>query len=159
MKFRSERERRMVLAGGAAVALILYFFAFLLPALERTRGLETDMATQQARLVEARALARELASLQAAPVQQASGDSVLKILEQTLSSLGITPGQVRPFGADNRGVELRLDKVDGGSLVRLLHALQQAGIRPDSIELADFAGTGLWDVTLTIQGPAATAAR
>lgn len=151
MSFKNERERNIVLFGGVVVALLLYLGVFILPVMDQIKKDRRLLATQEQNLQEARRLGGELLGLQAAAAS-ASPESPTVAVDRITRTLGIQEhvNYVRPFGADSRGVEVKLDELDGGSSIRLLFSLAQAGIRPESMEMRDFKGQGLWTMTLTI---------
>ncbi|MBM3461825.1 MAG: type II secretion system protein M [Armatimonadetes bacterium] len=154
MKFRNERERRLVLGGGVIAAILLYFGLLIFPVLDAIEADKRALASRQKNLQEARHLAGELIALRAQPTAPTMGTPV-QTLDRTLTQLGLQSHVAtrRNIGSDNRGFEVRLDDLDGGSLIRLLYTLDQAGIRPSSFELNDFKQQGLWGVTLTVLGP------
>jgi len=145
----------LVIVGGTAAVLLLYVFGFILPSTDRIHGYEKTLAKEQRDLDEARSLAAELQGLKAAPSQGPSL-SAMQAVDQYTKELGVTPDEIRAIGAEGAGVELRLSNVNGETLVRLLHSLETAGVKPDGLELRDFKGSGLWSVRLTVSGAQGT---
>lgn len=156
MKFRSERERRTVVWGGAAGVLLLWWSLFLQPSIRQIRANERDLPTMRRNVERARAIAGELAALQAAPPRpEGSGSVALEIDRIVRQEIGIPARHVKNIQDVGKGAQIKLGDIDGGTLMRLLHALETAGIRPDSADLRDLTGKQLWDVTITVSGPPA----
>lgn len=156
MRFRTERERRLVLLGGVITAVLLYLGVIVLPTLDSIDKNEKALVTARKNLDEARALAAELEGLRTQAEPKGPPISPIQAVDQATRAVGIADRveEMRALG-DGSGVELRLGGVNGDTLVRLLHHLQLAGIHPDGLELRDFKGEGLWNVRLTVT-PATT---
>jgi type II secretory pathway component PulM len=148
MKFQSERERIMVLVAGLALALALYFTLFLYPTLRHISMDERALPRLQRDLDEARELAGRLARLSESRPKARSG-SMLQDVGRIARELGIQVQDLKGFG--NHGVQFHQDDLDGTTLVKLLYALGQDGIYPDTLEMHG-QGKGLWSISLSVSG-------
>ena len=148
MKFRSERERLIVVWGSVVGVLLLWWSLFLSPALKVIHDTQVLLPQRRADVEQAREIAAQLA----VPVATKLKAPVVPTIDTIIHQLHISSEHVKNLKDVGRGAQVQLSDIDGGTLMRLLHALEQHGIRPDSAEFHDFANNGMWDVTLTVNG-------
>lgn len=156
MKFRSERERRIVVWGGITGCLLLWWSLFMQPSLRQIRTWEQrDIPAARRSVERARTIAGQLAALKAAASNAPRTASTALTIDAIIrKQLRIPAGHVKNIQDVGKGAQIKLSEVDGSTLMRLLHALEADGIRPDNADLRDLTGKGLWDVTITVSGPA-----
>jgi hypothetical protein len=160
VKFRSDRERNMVVWGSVAGVLLLWFSLFLLPTARQIRALvNLDIPRARQSLQTARSLAGWLAANPAKPVTPASQRSLAGQLDTIVrQQIKIPPEHIKSIKDVGHGAQMQLTDIDRTTLVRLLHALEVAHIRPDSADFNQLGRTEMiWDVTITVNGPPAGA--
>lgn len=153
MKFRTERER-VVFQAGAFVAVVLLYVALILqPLLKRTSQAEKAISATQATLEKAQKLAGTLVYLRATQGKKRTG-SLVQEVDRITRELRLQQGkqvaELKDLG--NNAVQVRLDDLDGPTLVRFLDSLQRSGIRADGFKMRDPKRQGLWIVNLTVKG-------
>lgn len=147
MKFRSERERLIVIWGSVLGIVMLWWSLFFHPALLKIRNYRKEIPQWRADLDRA----RELVTLLQAPATPHSKQPVVPTIDNALKELHISAEHVKNLKEVGGGAQIQLSEIDGRTLVRLLHLLERRNIRPDSAEFQDFTQKGyLWDVTLTV---------
>lgn len=158
MKFRSERERLMVVWGSIVGGLLLWWSLFMQPSLRQISAYQLrDLPNARRGVERARTIAGELTALQAAPAKRSGGGSVAMEIDAIVrQKIGIPPNHVKNIQDVGKGAQIKLNDLDGATLMRLLHALEEAGIRPDNADFHDLTGKHLWDVTVTVSGPPVT---
>jgi general secretion pathway protein M len=146
----SERDRRIVTWGGAAV-LVLVLLGIIVP-LNRNIALARERVTRkQADLQFIQSVAPQLAS--AGPASgNASGADLVVLIDSSAreSGLGKSLSNSQPTG--DKGLRIRLDRVPFDSMVAWLSRLsQQHGVRVESAEI-EFAGeAGLVNAGLVLK--------
>ncbi|NDD29371.1 MAG: hypothetical protein EB084_14010 [Proteobacteria bacterium] len=159
MKFRSERERRIVIWGGLTGFLLLWWSFFVQPSMRLIQSFQQRDIPNAKRAVErARTIAGELGALQAKPTSKPSGTSIALTIDDIVRKrVAIPANHIKNIQDVGKGAQIKLSDIDGGTLMRLLHALEEAGIRPDDADFHDLTGKSLFDVTITVNGPAGAA--
>lgn len=146
----ADRERRVLAAGGGALALIVAYTAVWEP-------LAGARHEREAELRAARALAVQLEQLAVAGPRPGvgaaagAGQSLLAIVEQSrkASALDKPPSRLQPEGDDS--VRIWLDDVPFDALVRWLGDLHtRYGVRVDSADIDRESGPGLVNARLTL---------
>lgn len=116
---------------------------------------QRDIPNARRSVERARAIAGQLTALAAAPAKHPAGGSVAMEIDAIVrQKIGIPPTHVKNIQDVGKGAQIKLGDIDSGTLMRLLHALEEAGIRPDNADFHDLTGKHLWDVTITVNGPA-----
>lgn len=148
----AERERQVLSAGTAVLALIVFYLAVWEP-LAQSRG------QRETALADARALAIRLEKL-AVEVQRnrgsggalaGAGQSLLAVVDQSgkASQLGKPPSRLQPEG-DNT-VRVWVEDVPFDAVLRWLNDLQtRYGVRVDNADIERQSGSGLVNVRLTL---------
>ena len=153
MKFRSERERVIVQLGAFVAMVLLYVGLVLQPLLRRISQDEKALPAGQATLERAQRLAGTLVFLKATQGKKRTG-SLAQEVDRITRELGLQQGKqvtdLKDLG--NNAVQLRLEDLDGPTLVRLLNSMEKSGIRTDGFKMRDPKGRGLWIVNLTVKG-------
>jgi type II secretory pathway component PulM len=153
MKFKSERERWMVIIGSIALTVILYVAFFLSPTLKQIGKYQKLLPQRKTELDDARKLAGQYMQMKAASKGPAVVDKdPISAVDDVAQQMGMKDRVRIVNSSGNGGFQLKVDDVDGGSLVKLLHNLASRGVRPDDIEMHDYDGTGFWTVTFTKVG-------
>jgi general secretion pathway protein M len=133
----SERERRMVMIGGALAAVLL-IFGVLVPLDRSVSHAHARIGQKQADLAWMRGVAPELAA--AGPVQAVSQESLLVVVDRSAreAGLGSSLSGSEPSGAG--GLRVRLEKAPFDTLVAWFARLsEQNGVRVDFASI-DSAG-------------------
>jgi type II secretory pathway component PulM len=134
-----QRERRMVVAAVAVLAVI-FLFGVLLPLDHSVSRAQQRLAKKRTDLSWMQSVAPELAA--AAPPAAASGESLLVILDRSAREAGVASSlTTEPAGPNS--VSVRLQKAPFDTMIAWLARLAQLyGVSVDSatIEKADAAG-------------------
>jgi general secretion pathway protein M len=135
----NERERRMVMIGGACIALLLVF-GVILPLENGVAHARARVAAKMADLAWMRGVAPELAAAGPATNAPTSQQSMLVVVDRAAreAGLGTALTSSEPSGAG--GLQVRLEKAPFDAIVAWLARLsEQDGIRVDSATM-DNAG-------------------
>lgn len=134
------RERRVLLAGGGLLAVLLAVFLFWLPLEERLETARDLLTERQETLRWMRDAADEVRLLRAAGVAsrsvQSTSESLLSLGDRTAreSGLGEALQRVEPESADR--VRFQFDKVSFDALLGWLAMLESRfGIRADQVSI------------------------
>ena len=143
IRFSSERERIMVLTGALVAGTLLYMTLVLQPLVNRIRRDEKALPASRLTLERAQRLAGTYLFLKSSQARSQNASAVQEV-ERITRELGLQKGQqvadLKDLG--NNTVQLRLDDLDGSTLVRLLDAVQRAGLKPDGLKMRDPQGAG-----------------
>jgi general secretion pathway protein M len=147
----SERDRRMLLVGGA-IAAILFVLAVIMPLDHSVSRLHDQVTRKQADLVWMRNAAPEIAA--AGPVRSNSGESLIVIVDQSAreSGLGSSLAGSQPSGAGNLNVQLQKAPFDAlvGWIARLS---EQNGVQIESATIDSAGEPGLVDASIVLKSP------
>ncbi len=147
----SERERRVLLIGGA-IAAILFFVVIVWPLDHSVARLHHSVARKQADLAWMRSVAPELAS--AGSLSSASDEPLIVLVNESArqAGLGDTLSGTAPSGNGGLRVEVRQAPFDTliGWLARL-H--QQEGIEVQSATVSRTGMQGLVDASFVLRRP------
>lgn len=148
----AERERRMVIWGALAAAVVLFFGALVIP-LHAAAGKSTDrVARKQDDLAWMRSVAPELRAAGPANGNAAAGGSLVVVIDQTAraAGLGSALSGSQPSGAG--GIRVRFDGAAFDTLVSWLAQLQQQhGIHVESATVDRTATSGIVNVSLILK--------
>lgn len=153
------RERRVVTAGAAVLALIVLWLAIIAPWLNAKASLNARIEADARLLTWMRQTAATIKQLERtapAAVAPGSGQSLFATVEQTaqLSPVGAHIKQFQPRG--DRGVQVRLEAAPFDALIAWLGDLQAHEgvlVTAFSVQQADAPGTVDADVTLERPAP------
>jgi general secretion pathway protein M len=147
----SERDRRVLLVGGA-MAAILFVLAVIMPLDHSVSRLHDQVTRKQADLVWMRNAAPEIAA--AGPVRSNSGESLIVIVDQSAreSGLGSSLAGSQPSGAGNLNVQLQKAPFDAlvGWIARLS---EQNGVQIESATIDSAGEPGLVDASIVLKSP------
>ncbi|HUI63114.1 MAG TPA: type II secretion system protein M [Steroidobacteraceae bacterium] len=146
----SDRERRMVMIGGAAAAVLLVL-GIILP-LDRSVALAHErVVKKQADLLWMRSVAPELAA--AGPVQAGGNhESLLVVVDRSAreSGLGSSLAGSDPSGAG--GLQVRMEKASFDSMVGWLSRLyQQNGVQVDGATIDSTGTPGIVNAAIVLR--------
>jgi general secretion pathway protein M len=150
----SARERRMVLAAAAVVALGLLWWVAIAPAWQTLRAAPARHATLDAQLARMQQLAQQAEALRAQSSAASPGrDDALRALEAATASLGGN-AQVNVIG---ERATLALRQTDPAALAQWLQQVRSnARLLPVESQLTRDAASGGWTGTLVVAGPPLT---
>lgn len=152
------RERLMLMAGAAALLLVLLWALAWQPLVSEVRRLEDEVAAQRENLRWMQTAAAELQQLRGAGGAAAAGlggRSLLAVADQTARSAGLGNGlkRIEPDGAD--AVRVRLEGVPFDTVVVWLDSLaREAGVTANSVTVERTEAPGMVNVRLTLQAGA-----
>ena len=135
----AERERRMVLFGGAAAAILL-LFAIVLPLNRNIAQARQRVTVKQGDLVFIQSAAPQLASAGPATGGAATGENLVVLIDSSAreSGLGKSLASTQPTG--EKALRVRFDRAPFDGLMAWLARLSQShGVRVESAEI-EFAG-------------------
>lgn len=144
----SGRERRLVIAGGAAVLAII-IFGILVPLDRSVSHTQQRLARKAADLVWMQGVVPELAA--AAPPPAASGESLLVIVDRSARESGLAGALAGSEPGTTGSLTVRLEKAPFDSLVAWLARLaQQNGVVVDSATIEKAGAPGLVNAALVL---------
>jgi general secretion pathway protein M len=143
------RERRMVLIGACAV-LLLFILAVLLPLQRSVAAIQQRVERKRDDLQWLRAMAPQLAGLQAnaAPT---SHESLVVLVDRTTRDSGLAKSLVGSQPSGDGGLNIRFDQVPFDALISWLAQLRERyGVGVDSATIDAAKGTGNVTATLVL---------
>lgn len=147
------RERLMLVAGAAFVALLLFYLLLWQPLRSDIQKWRKTVPEGQAKLATMRAQAEEARSLKAKAANSAGSANLLSTLEQTSTTRGIRQSITRmePEGAN--GARVVFDEVDFNLLANWLTDLQKSGVRVENASLQRKSAAGQVGTKLLVRAP------
>ena len=148
----SERDRRIVIYGGAVV-LVLVLLGIILPLHRNVAMARERVARKQGDLQFIQSVAQQLASAAPGAGNAASGESLVVLIDSSAreGGLGKSLSSSQPTG--DKGLRIRLDRVSFDALVAWLARLsQQHGVRVESAEIESAGEAGLVNAGLVLKG-------
>jgi general secretion pathway protein M len=151
-----ERERRVLLGGAVAVALLGGYALVWDPWVQAVSGLEQDVAEQRVLLGWMKQSVSEVRMLRGSRPggAPAAGQSLLSLIDGTARAqgLGTTMQRVEPEG---NGVRVWLERAAFDDVLRWLDRLGDRGVRVTSFASERVSGqTGVVNVRLVLEGGA-----
>jgi general secretion pathway protein M len=129
-----ERERRILVLGGAALVLVLAYGLVWLPLQEAREQAREAIARSEATLTWMRQAAAEVVALRRAGVTEPDERPLLSIVDSTAKGSGLQEAirRIQPVGQND--VRVNLDGAAYSDLVAWLAALQGRGVK--AVELS-----------------------
>ncbi len=140
----------MVLWGGVASVLLLWWSLLLGPSLKAIHIDNVLLQRARSDVGTARDVAGQILASNARPSTH-TGDVVSR-LDTIIKRLHIPSDRLKKLTDAGDGAQVQFQKLDGATLLRLIHAVQADGIQLDALTMRDFSNDGLWDVNLTVKG-------
>lgn len=147
----SPRERNLVYAAGALLALALLYLVLVLPFQTSSRKMAARVEKKTADLAWMQAAAPQ--ALAAAGIAQAGagGESLVVLVDRTAREAGLGPALRDQSPDGNSGLRLRVEAASFDLLVTWLASLQQQyGVAIESASI-DAAAPGLVNATLSLK--------
>jgi len=121
-----ERERRVLLAGAAALTVMLLYAALLHPYFSSRQRLQQDIADQRDLIAWMRPAAAQIQSLRGQqPSGMPAGQSLLAVVDKSASDAGFGAALKQIQTGNDGSVRVQMQGVGFDSLVRWLGSLQQ----------------------------------
>lgn len=148
----AERERRMVIWGGIATAVILFFGALVIP-LHAAAGKSAErVVRKQDDLAWMRGVAPELRAAGPANGSAAAGGSLVVVIDQTARAAGLGSALAGSQPSGSGGIRVRLDGAAFDAVVGWLAQLQQQhGIHVESATVDRTATSGIINASLILK--------
>lgn len=147
----ADRERRVVAAGSATLALILGYLLVWEPIAGARSAREAALAEQRVIAILLETLAAEVQRGRPGAAIMGANQSLLAIVDQSRKASGLTkpPSRLQPEG--DAIVRIWLDDVPFDALLRWLNDLQMRyGVRVDNADVERKSGSGLVSARLTL---------
>lgn len=147
----ADRERRIVAAGAAVLALVLLYLAVWEPLAQARHAREQALVDERALAALLETLAVEMQQRGGAGAVAGTGQSLLAVVDQSrrASALSKPPSRLQPEGEDT--VRIWLEDVPFDALVRWLNDLQtRYGVRVADADIERESGPGLVNARLTL---------
>lgn len=147
----AERERRMVIWGGIAAALVLLFGALILPLYSTASSKAERVARKEQDLQWMRGVAAEVRA--AGPVQaSAGGGSLVVTVDQTARAAGLGSSLSGSQPSGTGGIRVRLDNASFDTLIGWLAQLQQHhGLLVESATIDRTATSGMVNANVILK--------
>jgi len=147
----SERERRVVLAGGIAGAVLL-LLAIVLPLNRNVAQARQRVTTKQADLAFIQNAVPLLAAAGPGIGTAATGESLVVLIDSSARESGLGKSLSSSQPTPDKGLRIRLDHVPFDALVAWLARLsQQHGVRVDSAEIESAGEVGFVNAGLVLK--------
>lgn len=147
------RERRMLIAGGVIMAILLFYGLVWSPMQREVVRLRASVPQDRAKLQLMRVQALQISQLRARAPGTNRSANVLTTLEQAATARGIRRHIVRlePEGAG--GARVLIDETEFNQLLTWLSDLQEHGIRVEQATIQKKPNPGMVSVRLLLRGP------
>jgi type II secretory pathway component PulM len=145
-----QREKIVLIGGGITFFLLLYLLVFLFPTIKKINLVEKQIQTDEKDTVQIRSLLEEYSSKNTETIKTFEG-SLSAHVERTAQSIGVTIAFIRPYGEEGRGVEIKIDEMNGESILRFVYEMENSGIYISRLNMRDFKSTGVWVVTMNLE--------
>jgi general secretion pathway protein M len=148
----SERERNLVVAAGALVAVALLYLVLVLPFQASGKKMSTRVQQKTADLAWMQASAPQ--AMAAAGVAQAGagGESLVVLVDRTAREAGLGTALRDQSPDGNNGLRLQIEGASFDTLVTWLANLQQQyGVSIESATVGGAAAPGLVNATLSLK--------
>jgi len=147
----SERERRVVLAGGIAGAVLL-LLAIVLPLNRNVAQARQRVTTKQADLAFIQNAVPQLAAAGPGIGTAATGESLVVLIDSSARESGLGKSLSSSQPTPDKGLRIRLDHVPFDALVAWLARLsQQHGVRVESAEIESAGEVGFVNAGLVLK--------
>jgi general secretion pathway protein M len=147
----SERERRMLLIGGA-VAIALLLLGVILPLDRSVTKTHERVGRKQADLAWMRSVAPSLAGAGPVAAQPATQESLLVLVDRAARESGLGASLVSSEPSGGGGLRVRLEKAPFDVLVGWLARLaDQNGVRVESASVDGAGEAGLVNAAIVLQ--------
>lgn len=147
----TQRERRVLLIGGA-IAVILFFLAVVLPLDRSVARLKHSVASKQADLAWMRSVAPELAA--AGRMPSSSGQPLIVLVNESAGQAGLDSALSGTSPDGNGGLRVQMRKAPFDTLVGWLARLhQQYGVQVRSASISGAGAQGLVDASFVLGKP------
>ena len=152
-----QRERRVLLAGAAALAAMLLYAAVLHPYFSSRQRLEQDIATQRGLIAWMRPAAAQIQALRGQqPSGMPAGQSLLAVVDKNANDAGFGAALKQIQTGNDGSVRVQMQGVAFDGLVRWLGSLQQHyGITVREMTAQRSTTPGNVDAGLTLVAPGA----
>lgn len=151
------RERRMLIAGGIALAIILYVFVIWLPAHRQAEALEERLAQQRTLLAwmkEAAAEAQQLKAAGLSPQAAAAGQNLFSVVDQSARQAGLA-NAVRQVKPEEGKVRVSLQQASFDAMMRWLATLKtRYAVEASLLSVRGGNVPGTVDAQLVLEGAA-----
>lgn len=149
----AQRERRLLLAGSALAALMLWFGALFAPLQEARDAWRERAEAADASLRWMQAAAGELGRRPQGPALVADRRSLLARVDEGARSAGLGTSLLRVEPLSNGRVRVQLQAAPFDQLVDWLQPLGAQGVRVEELSVQRSSGVGLVDARITLAGP------
>jgi general secretion pathway protein M len=148
----SERDRRILVIGGA-IAAVLFVLAVILPLEHSVSRLHAQVERKQADLMWMRRVAPELAA--AGPMRtRSSGESLLVVVDESARESGLGSSLASTGRSGSGGLNVQLEHAPFDQLVAWLARLgQQNGLEVESADIHGTGGPGQVNATIVLRAP------
>ena len=148
----SERERNLVYAAGALVAVALVYLVLVLPFQTSGKRMAARVAQKTADLAWMQASAPQAMAAAGAAQAGGGGDSLVVLVDRTAREAGLGSSLRDQSPDGNNGLRLRIEGAPFDTLVTWLASLQQQyGVSIESATVGAAAADGFVNATLTLQ--------
>jgi hypothetical protein len=122
----------------------------MFPTLKKINQVQTQISADERDAVQIRALLEEFDNKSSTSSGQFEG-SLSAFVERTARNIGITIAFIRPYGEEGRGVEIKVDEMNGENILRFVYEMENNGINISRLNMRDFKSTGIWVVTMNLE--------
>jgi type II secretory pathway component PulM len=144
------REKFVMIAGGAVLLIVLYLFVLVLPTMDSIQRKKKQLEANQKNIVKLKSLLEEHRKSAQSGIPRFRG-SLSAFVENKAREGDIAIAYVRPYGEKGQGVEVKVEGIDGKKLVWLLYQIDSQGITLSRLNMRDYKGTGEWAVKLNLE--------
>ncbi|MCE1247099.1 MAG: type II secretion system protein GspM [Firmicutes bacterium] len=147
---QNSSQQKTLILGIIAAVLIVYFGLFLMPSIDNINKTKSKIAANKKN----RAQLRELLEKRPAVVQQEVkpfDGSISAFVEKTAQELNIKISNIRPYGKNSEGVEIKIDDMTGKDLLDFINRMESNGISVTMLDARDYKGSGLWAIKINLE--------
>lgn len=144
-----QREQNMVIALGAALAVLLIFLLLVLPLRNYFNNLKDDLNYYEGQLA---TVQKQVEAIKSAGPATASNDNISlnQLVNQTAKSFGLSFSRIEERER-NKEIQLRLDNVEFDQLLRWISELEQSrGLVVDTLRVSRKDAVGKVDASIKL---------
>ncbi len=145
------REKLYLIGGTAVLAMLVAYFSLWLPLTSAVARLDAEVIQQQHDMVWMGAAGSSIRQLQQSSQRQASGRSMLAVVDQAIATANLKAGLQRMEPDGQNAVKLWFNKSPFDQVITMLGQLeQQQGVAVQGLAISSTDTAGMVDARITL---------
>lgn len=144
------REKITVTAGVILAIVISYLAFFVFPTIDSIKKQEKQLQANKKNMNQLKSLLEKHQKIEKKPSKKLEG-SLSAFVEKTAGEIGITIAYIRPYGEGGKGVEIKVDEMEGQKIIQFVYEMEKNGVNISRLNMRDYKGTGIWVVKFNLE--------